>query len=525
MNASTVSTVLPARTRERLAETVTRVGDRESMTVRSPFTDTALGTVPACRPADVTAAVERARAAQSAWADRPLEERASVLESVADEMLSNREELLDVVQAEAGKSRLDAHVEALDVVLTADYYAREGPDHLRSTRKSSGFPLVTKTVEHRDPVGVVGLVEPWNYPLTLAISDMLPALLAGNAAVLKPAEATPFTALRAVELLTEAGVPEDLVQVVTGDGETVGEPLVASVDYLTFTGSTETGRTVASLAGEHLIDASMELGGKNAAVVLPDADLSKAVRGLVHGSFANAGQLCISFERIFVHEDVYDDFLARFVAATAELELGASLDFGPDVGSLVAEHQLETVESHVADARERGATVETGGRRREDVGPLFYEPTVLTDLPGDATAAREETFGPVVSVTPVADADEAVSRANDTDYGLHGSVWTADADRGESLARRIDAGSVSVNDAYLGMWASTDAPMGGVGDSGIGRRHGREGIQKYTESQTVTTQRLHPLVPANPVPNRLAARGASLSVRALRRLRGLPPFR
>ncbi|WP_135304445.1 succinic semialdehyde dehydrogenase [Haloarcula amylovorans] len=525
MNSSTVSATLPEQTVDRLAESVTTVEEREALAVRSPFTDAVLGTVPACRPADVTAAVERARAAQSEWTDRPLEERASVLQAVADEILSNREELLDIVQLEAGKSRLDAHVEALDVVLTADYYAREGPDYLRSTQKSSGFPLVTKTVEHRDPVGVVGLIEPWNYPLTLAISDMLPALLAGNAAVLKPAEATPFTALRAVELLVEAGVPEDLVQVVTGDGETVGEPLVASVDYLTFTGSTETGRTVASLAGEHLIDASMELGGKNSAIVLPDADLSTTVRGLVHGSFANAGQLCISFERIFVHEDVYDDFLARFVAATEALELGAALDFGPDVGSLIADHQLETVESHVADARERGATVETGGQRREDVGPLFYEPTVLTDLPEDATAACEETFGPVVSVTPVADADEAVARANDTDYGLHGSVWTTDTEQGEAVARRIDAGSVSVNDAYLGMWASTDAPMGGVGDSGIGRRHGREGIQKYTESQTVATQRLHPLVPANLLPNRLAARGASLSVRALRRLRGLSSFR
>ncbi|GGN98078.1 succinic semialdehyde dehydrogenase [Haloarcula pellucida] len=524
MPASNVSSSLPERTRTRLQGGVTHVADRDPLTVRSPFTGEEMGTVPACQPADVTEAVRTAQAAQSDWSERPIEERAAVLQRFADEVLDHREELLDIVQLEAGKARLDAHVELLDIVLNADYYAREGPNHVAPTRRDGGFPLLTKAVEHHDPVGVVGLIEPWNYPLTLAISDMLPALLAGNGAVLKPAEATPFCALRAVELLVDAGAPEDLVQVVTGHGTTLGEPLISSVDYVTFTGSTETGRTVASLAGEHLVDASMELGGKNAAVVLDDADLSQAVTGTVHGSYANAGQLCISFERIFVHEAVYDQFVDRFVDATETLDLGASLKFGPDVGSLIGQHQLDTVEDHVADARERGATVETGGRRREEVGPLFYEPTVLTDLPDDATAACEETFGPVVSITPVADADEAVARANDTDYGLHASVWTEDTDRGEALARRIEAGSVCVNDAYLGMWASTDAPMGGVGDSGIGRRHGPHGIQKYTESQTVTTQRLHPLVPVEGLPNRVAAAGATLSIRALRRLRRLSPL-
>ncbi|WP_276272657.1 succinic semialdehyde dehydrogenase [Haloarcula litorea] len=524
MSTPTASERLPGATRERLAAGVTCVDEREPLAVRSPFTDERLGSVPSCQPPDVAAAVERARAARAAWTDRPIAERAEILREFADLVLSHRAELLDVVQLEAGKARADAHVELLDVVLNADYYAREGPGHVASERRDGGFPGLTRAVEHRHPVGVVGLVEPWNYPLTLAISDMLPALLAGNAAVLKPAEATPFSALRAVELLHEAGVPEDLVQVVTGRGATLGEPLISSVDFLTFTGSTATGRTVAALAGEHLVDVSMELGGKNAAVVLADADLDAAVRGLVHGSFANAGQLCISFERIYVDEAVYDEFVDRFVDATAKLDLGASLSYGPDVGSLVGRHQLETVEDHVADARERGATVEVGGERREDVGPFFYAPTVLTGLPDDATAACEETFGPVVSVSPVADADAAVERANDTDYGLHASVWTGDTERGERLARRLDAGSVSVNDAYLGMWASTDAPMGGVDDSGIGRRHSAEGILKYTEAQTVATQRGHPLVPVPGVPNRLLARGATLGVRALRRLRRLGPF-
>ncbi|WP_254271951.1 succinic semialdehyde dehydrogenase [Haloarcula marina] len=522
MKASSGS--LSERTVERLREGVTRVDDRPPLVVRSPFTDERVGAVPACQPADVAAAAERARAAQEAWAARPIEERAGVLQRFADRAIEAREELLDVVQLEAGKARLDAHVELLDVVLTADYYARRGPTHLDAARRAGGIPLLTTAVERHDPVGLVGLIEPWNYPLTLAISDMLPALLAGNGAILKPAEATPFCALRAVELLTEAGVPEDLVQVVTGEGPTLGEPLVSNVDHVTFTGSTETGRTVAALAGEHLVDASMELGGKNAAVVLGDADISQAVRGLVHGCFANAGQLCISFERIYVEEGLYDDFISEFVDATEALTLGASLDFAADVGSLIGQHQLDTVEDHVADARERGATVETGGRRREDVGPLFYAPTVLTDLPEDATAACEETFGPVVSVTPVADADEAVVRTNDTPYGLHASVWTDDTDRGEALARRIETGSVSVNDAFLGMWAATDAPMGGVGDSGIGRRHGGDGIRKYTETQTVATQRVHPLAPVDGVPNRVAAVATTYGIRALRRLRRFSPL-
>jgi len=510
---------LPEHTRRRLRERITRTGDRESVVVTAPYTGETVGEIPQCTPEDVAMAVERARAAQADWAARPVEERAAVLQQFADLALANREALLDTVQLETGKTRFDAHEELLDVVLNADYYARQGPEHLAASQRTGGVPVLTTATEYRDPVGVVGLIEPWNYPLTLAISDMLPALLAGNGVVLKPAEATPFTALRALELLDEAGVPPDLVQVVTGHGKPLGEPLIAGVDHLTFTGSTATGRTVAALAGEHLVDASLELGGKNAAVVLGDADLDAAARGIARGSFANAGQLCISFERVYVDQHVYDDFLDAFVGATERLELAASFDFGPDVGSLVGQHQLDTVEAHVADARDRGATVETGGRRREDLGPLFYEPTVLTGLPAEADAACEETFGPVVSVTPVAGSEEAVARANDTDYGLHASVWTGDRERGREVARRIETGSVSVNDAYLGMWASTDAPMGGVGDSGIGRRHGRDGIQKYTESQTVATQRGPPLVPVDTVPKRLVARGATAGVRALRWLR------
>lgn len=507
---------LSERTRDRLRDRITGTDKREEMTVTAPYTGEAVGSIPQCTPADVGSALERARTAQKAWAQRPVEHRAEILQQFADLVLSNRDPLLDTVQLETGKTRFDALEELLDVVLNADYYARKGSSFLAAGGRTSAFPFVTTATEYRDPVGVVGLIEPWNYPLTLAISDMLPALLAGNGVVLKPAESTPFTALQAVELLDQAGVPEGLVQVVTGHGEALGEPLIASIDHLTFTGSTATGRTVGALAGEHLVDASLELGGKNPAIVLGDADIGEAADGIARGAFANAGQLCISFERVYVDQRIYTEFLDALVSATEALTVGATFDFEPDIGSLIAQHQLDTVETHVADARDRGATVETGGHRRDDIGPLFYEPTVLTGLPDDATAACEETFGPVLSVTPVAGSEEAIVRANDTEYGLHASVFTADRDRGRRVARRIETGSVSVNDAYLGMWASTDAPMGGVGDSGIGRRHGRQGIQKYTETQTVTTQRGPPLTPVDGVPRRWLARGAEAGVRLLR---------
>ena len=521
MGSSKVESVLPDDRRERLRSGVTTVDDRAPLEVRSPVTGEPIGTVPSCTAADVAAAVDRARTAQTEWAARPVAERAAVLERFADAVTAERSDLLDIVGSETGKARFDALEEVFDLVATADYYAREGPGHLEPTRRTGAIPGLTRAVERPEPAGVVGCISPWNYPLTLAVSDLLPALLAGNAAVLKPAEATPFSALRAVELLESAGLPADLVQVVTGDGERLGQPLISRVDHLRFTGSTAVGREVAALAGEHLIDTSLELGGKNPAIVLDDADLDESVRGLVNGCYANAGQLCIATERVYVDRSVFDEFRERFVAATERQALGVGLDWGPDVGSLIGADQLDTVESHVEDARERGATVETGGQRREDVGPWVYEPTVLTDLPDGATAASQETFGPVVSLVPVDGVDEAVARANDTDYGLHASVWTGDPDRGERVARRVEAGTVSVNDGYRAMWASTDAPMGGVGDSGIGRRHGREGIRDYTESRTVITQRGHPMAVPDAVPNRLAAAGATASLRLLRRVRDL----
>ncbi|WP_255193358.1 succinic semialdehyde dehydrogenase [Natronobeatus ordinarius] len=461
--------------------------------VRTPITDDEICRIPDCDEADVDAAVERAREAQASWERVPVDARAETLRRFGDLVLERREQLLDLLQLETGKSRRHGVEEVLDVPLTSSYYAERGPSMLADERRGGAIPLATDARVTVDPVGVVGIIAPWNYPLTLAVTDAIPALLAGNAVVLKPDEKTPFIALALAELLEEAGLPEGVLEVVTGEGPTVGPALIDRVDYVAFTGSTETGRTVAERAGRNLIGCSLELGGKNPMIVLADADLEAAARGAVQGAFTNAGQLCLAPERIYVEESRYEDFLDAFVGTTRRLSMGLEFEYGPDVGSLIDGAQLERVESHVAEAVESGASVLSGGRHRPDVGPYCYEPTILTDVDPGSRVACEETFGPVVSVTPVADIESAIEAANDSPYGLNASVWTADRERGVQVAREIDCGTVCVNDAYTAGWAAVDAPMGGVGDSGLGRRHGPEGLRRYLEPRTIAVSRLGPL--------------------------------
>jgi len=508
-----------ARTRG-LADTVTLAADAEAFVpVEEPFTAETVGEVPACTERDVDVAVERAREAQTRWAEWAVDERADVIRDYHDRVLDERAALLDLVQLETGKARRHAHEELLDVAANCRHYANRAAEYLAPERRSGALPLVTRTETRRHPVGVVGLISPWNYPLNLAISDAIPALLAGNAVVFKPDEHTPYAVLRAVELLSEAGLPPDLCQVVTGYGDAVGPALIDRVDYVGFTGSTATGRRVAARAGRNLVDCSLELGGKNPALVLPGADLDAAVEGLVHGCLANAGQLCLSIERIYVHEAVYEPFLDAFVDAVSAVDLGAGYGWDVELGSLISASHLEAVEAHVDDARERGATAHTGGSARPDVAPYAFEPTVLTGVTDDMAVGCEETFGPVVSVHPVDSVDEAVARANDSDYGLNASVWAGSEDRGIDVADRIECGTVNVDDPYGAAYGSLDAPMGGMKDSGIGRRHGAEGIHKYTEAQTVAAQRV-PLTPPDRVPYRLYAGALARTMRLLKRLDG-----
>jgi succinate-semialdehyde dehydrogenase / glutarate-semialdehyde dehydrogenase len=371
--------------------------------------------------------------------------------------------------------------------------------------------------ELRHPKGVVGIVSPWNYPLSLGAGDTIPALAAGNAVVQKPDSQTALTALWALDLMHEAGLPRDVWQIVVGDPATIGPPLIAHADYLMFTGSTAAGRQIGKQAAERLVGCSLELGGKNAMIVLDDADLDRAAEGAVRACFSSSGQLCISIERLYVHDACHEEFVRRFVGRVEAMRLGPAFDYSCDMGSLTSRKQLDAVTRHVDDARTKGATVLAGGNPRPDLGPLFFEPTVLSGVTVDMACHDAETFGPVVSVYRYEDVDEVVARANDTPYGLNASVWTTNGARGRAVAAQLHAGTVNVNEAFAAAYGSIDAPMGGMGDSGLGRRHGSEGLLKFTEPQTIAHQRLLGFTPPPGMSDSAWVAAMNLALKAMRR--------
>ncbi|KNX37912.1 succinic semialdehyde dehydrogenase [Luteipulveratus halotolerans] len=508
--------VVPAGLADRLARRVVAPARAETQACVTPLTGGHLADLPVSTIDSVDHAYRTAREAQTRWAAQPVADRAKVLLRLHDLVLRHRDELLDLIQLESGKTRRQAFEEVMDVAGVCRHYARKADDYLKPRKRLGALPVLTQTVELRHPKGVVGVVAPWNYPLSMSVTDLIPAILAGNAVVVRPDEKSALTALRSFELLDQAGVPEGLVQVVLGDGPTVGKAVLDRADYVMFTGSTKTGRGVARDAGERLVGASLELGGKNPMYVAADANLKAAADAAVRSVFSSAGQLCISIERLIVHEAVADEFTALFVKRVRSMKIGPELGWGNDMGSLISQQQLDTVVAHVEDARSKGATVLAGGRARPEIGPYFYEPTVLEGVTAVMKCRDEETFGPLVSIYRVATDDEAVELANDTTYGLNASVFTRDTARGRALAARIKAGTVNVNEGYAAAWGSNGAPMGGMRQSGLGRRHGAEGIHKYTEAQTVAVQHLVPIAPPKGVPEKAWAGAMALGLKAMK---------
>ncbi|MEV7843382.1 succinic semialdehyde dehydrogenase [Streptomyces cyaneofuscatus] len=479
----------------RLTARVSAAPDAVRVTTTAPYTGVPLADLPVSTPDDVEAAFARARVAQKVWAATPLSERKRILLRYHDLVLARQDEALDLMQAENGKTRRDAFLEVVDIGIVSRYYARNAAKYLSPKRRRGAIPLLTHTTELHHPKGVVTVISPWNYPLSMAASDTIAALMAGNAVVQKPDTQTALTALWSMDLMYEAGLPRDVWQMVIGRGSSIGDPLMDNADYMMFTGSTATGRQIAADAGRRLIGASLELGGKNPMIVLDDADIEKAAEGAVAACFPSAGQLCVSIERLYVAESIRDEFVAAFTARARKLTIGAAYDYSMDVGSLTTPAQLRTVTEHVDDAVAKGATVLAGGTARPDLGPLFYEPTILTDVTPEMTLHDHETFGPVVSIYTYRDVEEAVTLANATSYGLNASVWSRNGARGRAVAARVHAGTVNVNEAFAAAWGSVDAPMGGMGDSGLGRRHGADGILKYTEPQTIAHQRIQGFTP------------------------------
>jgi succinate-semialdehyde dehydrogenase/glutarate-semialdehyde dehydrogenase len=457
----------------------------ETLDVLAPFTGEVLHALPLSTADDVADVAAAARLAQRSWWAAGFAHRRAVLLRAHDLLLERRELLLDAVQTETGKTRGQAFEEVFNSAGATRYNALAAQSVLRGGRRRAGIPVAMQTRVGFMPKGIVGVITPWNYPLSLAIMDIAPALAAGNGIVQKADNQGVLTILAARSAFIDAGVPAALWGVVAGDGATIGNAVVDAGDYVAFTGSTGTGRAVAARAASRLINSSMELGGKNPLIVLDDVDPLKAAADAAYACFSAAGQLCVSMERVYVLKGVADRFIPAFAERVRGLAIGPAFDYSTDVGSLATAAQLERVMAHITDAEAKGATVLAGGRARPDLGPYFVEPTVFTDVTESMECFAHETFGPVVAVTVVESEAEAIRLANDSEYGLNASVLSGSRGHGRHVAEQLHFGSVNINEGYRATFGSVDAPMGGVKASGLGRRNGSEGLLRFVESRTI----------------------------------------
>lgn len=508
---------VPTQLIDRLLSCVLSTGG-QTETTRAPFTGEELITYPISTEADVEEAFARARVAQKLWAGTPVAERARLIGRIHHAALDRQDELMDLLQIEAGKARYDAFAEAGAVAVYARYSSRTAPKVLGRHARQGVVPVITKAYEVRHPRGVVGLVTAWNYPAVFAASDGFSALVGGNAIVHRPDVQAALSALWVRDLAVEAGLPEDLWQIVLGPGRTIGTAIVDRADAVAFTGSTAAGRAVAERTGPRLIYTALELGGKNPFIVMADADIDRAVEAVIRSCFINAGQTCVGPERILVARSIYDTFSTKLVARVEKIRMGVGLNFDFEMGCLIDGKQLASVAAHVEDAVAKGATVLTGGHPRPDIGPYFYAPTVLADVTADMQLCAAETFGPVVALYPFDSVDEAVEIANDTEYGLHAVLWTRDTRAGVAMAERIQAGNVEINDGIVASWASPDVLQGGMKASGMGRRNGKYGILRFTEPQSIVIQRLHGIHPPGSMGHELFSALLTHSFKVLHKL-------
>ena len=474
-----------------IVESIPQVnGGPRRMRVTSPGTGKPVGEIDVTVASEVRATVERARMAQPGWAALSFDARAAFMRRALKILLRRQEEFMDVITRETGRSRVETiMMEMFAACDSLAFYAKNAEKILRDRKVGLHLLKTKKMILTYRPLGVVGIITPWNGPFILSLNPTVQALMAGNTVVLKPSEVTPFSGRLVGDLFREAGLPSDVLTVIEGDGETGAALVDAGVNKISFTGSVKTGRKVGESCGRSLIPCTLELGGKDPMIVCADADMERAVNGAVFGAFMNTGQYCCSTERVYVVDSIADEFTRRVVEKVQSLKQGKEGDF--DLGPMIWPNQLEVIERHVADAVKRGAKVHTGGRRSEKLGSMFYEATVLTDVTHDMLVMKEETFGPILPILRVRDEAEALRLANDSPYGLCANVWTKDEAKAIALAKKIDAGSICVNDCAV-TYGAAEAPFGGRKSSGVGQVNGETGLRGYSYATPILIERFNP---------------------------------
>ncbi len=460
----------------------------ETIAVNAPATGERIADVPTASVAEVRSAVARAREAQRAWVALSFAERRKILLRARAELVQRKEEVIELLCRETGKPRLDALTELLALCDVIGFYAKRAEKMLRDQHYLPHLLMNKKAILSYKPRGVIGVISPWNFPVLLTYWDGLPGVIAGNAVVVKPSEVTPLAVERTRDLLVAGGLPEGLLQVVQGKGD-VGGVLIDEVDMVCFTGSVATGKKVMARAAETLTPVQLELGGKDPMIVLEDADLERAANAAVWGSLFHSGQVCMSVERVYVEEPIAEAFTQKVLEKVKLVRQGAeSAGNAVDIGAMTFAPQVDKVERHLADAERRGARILAGGHRRTDLPGRFFEPTVVTGVDHGMELMRDETFGPVIPIMPVKDAEEAIRLANDSHYGLSSSVFTRDKERGVAIAKRIEAGTTVVNDCLVAAQI-TEIPFGGVKESGLGGRNGPDFLRKYCHAQSIVVDR------------------------------------